>query len=87
MEHEPIRTQIVKIGNSQGIRIPKALLALSGIQDAVELVVHEGTIIIRPTTTARLGWDEAFRAMAAAGDDQLLDEQSSTEWDKEDWQW
>ncbi len=87
MEHEPIRANIVKIGNSQGVRIPKALLTLSGIEDTVELVVHEGTIIIRPMTKVRSGWDEAFRTMAASGDDILLDQEPSTEWDNEEWEW
>lgn len=87
MEHEPIQANIIRIGNSQGVRIPKALLALSGIEDAVELVVHEGTIIIRPRKKAREGWEESFRAMAAAGDDQLLDEVPPTEWEDEEWEW
>jgi antitoxin MazE len=64
-----MRTHIVKIGNSQGIRIPKPLLDQTGIIDDVELEVEKTQIIIRPTSSPRTGWDTAFRAMAQNGDD------------------
>jgi antitoxin MazE len=83
----PIRTQIVKIGNSQGIRIPKLLLEQSGIQTEVEIEVQEGHLTIRPIAQARQGWDEAFATMAAHGDDALLDEMTTTDWDETEWQW
>ncbi len=40
-----IRTQIVKVGNSQGIRIPKPLLEQSGIH-TVEIEVHGDRITL-----------------------------------------
>ncbi|MFH0788460.1 MAG: AbrB/MazE/SpoVT family DNA-binding domain-containing protein, partial [Pseudomonadota bacterium] len=45
-----MRARIVKIGNSQGIRIPKPLLDQTGIMDDVELEVEKTQIIIRPIT-------------------------------------
>ena len=43
-------TTIQKWGNSQAIRLPKAILELAKIQekDRVELKVENGSIIIRP---------------------------------------
>ncbi len=39
-----MRARIVKIGNSQGVRIPKPLLDQTGIVDDVELEVRENQI-------------------------------------------
>lgn len=83
-----VRTHIIKIGNSQGIRIPKVLLDQSQLRDEVELELIEGQLIIRPASAVRAGWDEAFRAMSANGDDQLLDAETITSgWDNEEWEW
>src|SRR6185437_9313527 len=68
-----VRTHIVKIGNSQGIRIPKPLLEQTGLTGEVQLDVEADRLILRPVTKARQGWAAEFQRMAAAGDDQLLD--------------
>ncbi|MCB0061031.1 MAG: AbrB/MazE/SpoVT family DNA-binding domain-containing protein [Caldilineaceae bacterium] len=83
-----LTTRIIPIGNSQGIRIPKALFQQLGVTDEVTLEAQAGQLIIRPLTTARNGWDEQFQAMAAAGNDQLLDEELLlTEWEENEWPW
>ncbi|OUL30087.1 MazE family transcriptional regulator [Nostoc sp. RF31YmG] len=82
-----IRTRIVKIGNSQGIRIPKPLLEQSGISTEVEIEVHGDRLIIRPATKLRVGWDEAFAAMAKRQNDVLLDDVNTTNWDRVEWEW
>lgn len=82
--------RIVKIGNSQGIRIPKILLEQSGLHDEVELEVQKDQLIIRPKRSIREGWENAFRLMAEKGDDQLLDKENLTNqssWDAEEWEW
>jgi len=84
-----MKTRIIAIGNSQGIRIPKVLLEQSGLGEEVELEVHEAHIVIRPAARPRQGWDEAFRTMAEEADDRLLDEEvtAQTAWDTTEWQW
>ncbi len=82
-----IRGRIVKIGNSQGIRIPKALLEQSGIESDVEIEVHNHTLTIRSAQRSRLGWDEAFAQMTQQSDDVLLDQELSTEWEQTEWEW
>jgi len=81
--------RIIKIGNSQGIRIPKPLLEHAGLGEEVELEVQDNCIVIRPVEKPRQGWEEAFRVMAEHGDDQLLDEDLTgrTRWDEEEWEW
>ena len=83
-------TRIVKIGNSQGIRIPKILLEQSGVTDEVELEVKKGRLIIRAKKSVRQGWESAFRAMAENTDDRLLDKEyilDQSSWDAEEWEW
>jgi antitoxin MazE len=83
-----VRTRIIKIGNSQGVRIPKLLIAQARLGEEVELEVQEGGIIVLPDKRPRHGWEEQFVAMAERGDDRLLDEELfGLEADEDDWQW
>lgn len=84
-----MRARIVKIGNSQGIRIPKIVLEQSKLKDEVEIQVQDEQIVITPLPKPRAGWDEAFKEMAEHGDDKLLDAPltSLTRWDEEEWEW
>ena len=82
-----VRTQIVKIGNSRGIRIPKLMIDQTGLDSEVEIAVKGGHLVIRSTVRPRGDWDAHFRAMSAAGDDALLDTPAPTKWDKEEWEW
>ena len=81
-----IQTQIVKIDNSQGIRIPKSLLEQIGISEAVEIEVQGDRIVIRAALKPRVGWEEAFAKMAQQHDDVLLDDVTTTEWQELEWQ-
>ncbi|GAB6064103.1 AbrB/MazE/SpoVT family DNA-binding domain-containing protein [Deferrisoma palaeochoriense] len=80
--------KIIRIGNSQGIRIPKPILEQCGLRGEVILEPSEGRLVIRPAKP-RQGWDRAFRAMAASGDDALLDPDGITwtSWDEDEWEW
>ncbi|MFS8118415.1 MAG: AbrB/MazE/SpoVT family DNA-binding domain-containing protein [Microcoleus sp.] len=82
-----IQTRIVKIGNSQGICIPKSLLEQIGICGEVEIEVEGDRIVICAARKPRAGWEEAFAKMAEQHDDVLLDGVSTTEWEGLDWQW
>lgn len=84
-----MRTNLIRIGNSQGIRIPKVLLEQSRLGTEVELEVDEGKIVIHSATHARQGWGEKFRLMADNGDDVMIDTDSGeqTEWEKNQWEW
>lgn len=84
-----MRTSIVRIGNSQGVRIPKIIIEQCRLGPDVELEVENERLIIRSASFPRQGWEERFISMAAAGDDSLLDGELSAQspWDEEDWQW
>ena len=84
-----MKTHIVRIGNSQGVRIPKPLLEETGLDGEVEITAEDGSLIIRPGKMPRDGWALAFQAMAQRGDDALWDEVAPTmsAWDEEEWEW
>ena len=86
-----IKTRIIRIGNSQGIRIPKFLLEQVRLAEdqEVALELQSDQIVVRPTYEARHGWEAAFKMMAENNDDGMLDRDilSTTEWDEEEWVW
>ena len=85
-----MKTKIVKIGNSRGVRIPKSFIDESGLKSEVELEVNEGKIIIKPISKPRETWDSVFHKMSQNKDDVLLDSKelhNQSSWDKEEWEW
>ena len=84
-----VKARIVKIGNSQGIRIPKLLLDQADLGEEVELELQGEQLVIRPVHRARHAWADQFKAMAAHGDDALLDGDVMvhTAWDDGEWEW
>ncbi len=84
-----MKTRIIKIGNSQGIRIPKLLLHQLQLGGEVELAVKHNQLVIQPSQRPRQGWEEEFKKMAERRDDHLLDEDAInlSQWDTDEWQW
>ena len=86
-----MRTKVIKIGNSRGVRIPKSFIEQSGLDDEVELEIRNDQIIIRSISTKkREGWDILFKKMAQNKDDILLYSDTlvvQTIWDKDEWVW
>jgi len=84
-----MRASIVRIGNSQGIRIPKVVLEQTRLHGEVDLEVKDEKIIISPVNKPRQDWDRQFKLMAERGDDKLLDSEvvSLTSFDEEEWEW
>lgn len=82
-----MNVDIIKIGNSKGIRIPASLLKQCGIGEKVEIEVKYNNIILKPIKSPRQGWATAFEKMAKQGDDSILipdelDDELLEEWDK-----
>jgi antitoxin MazE len=84
-----MKTRIVRIGNSQGIRIPKPLLEQTGLRGEVEIHANNGSLLIRPARKPREGWAAAFEEMAKRADDAMLDDAvpSLSSWDDSEWEW
>jgi antitoxin MazE len=68
-----MKVKVVPIGNSRGIRIPKAVLDQCAITEAVDLRLDGRSIVLTPLKSKpRQGWDAAAEQMRLAGDDELL---------------
>ena len=67
-----MNVDLVRIGNSRGLRIPKPIIEQCGFGDRVSFEVDGDRLIIGPAAVLRTGWDDAFARMATAGDDALL---------------
>jgi len=82
-----MKTKLVRIGNSRGVRIPKPLLEEAGLEDDVELRVVESGIVIENLVTRRAGWAEAAAELSESGADELPDEPMPTAFDQSEWVW
>ena len=64
---------IRKMGNSQGVLIPKPILSQVGLEGSADLRVRAGVIEIRPVRrNPREGWAEDARRLAGSGNDALV---------------
>jgi len=81
-----MKTKLVRIGNSRGIRLPKLLIEQAGLEEDVQLELRGGAVVIRPLASTRAGWAEAAAAMTAA-EDGLLDAVVATNFDRDEWAW
>ncbi len=82
-----MKTRLVRIGNSRGVRIPKPLIEQAGLTDEVEMDVRDGAIVIQPAATLRSGWADAAKRMRQQDDDLLLDPPTPTNFDEGEWEW
>ena len=83
-----MKLQLVQIGNSFGIRIPKTLLQQCNFKNTVKAIVVNGTLVLSSDNSPREGWEEAFKRMAQMGDDKLLDGGlGDSQFDREEWEW
>ncbi len=64
--------QVIKIGNSKGVRLSKTLIEKYNIKDSVELLLEKDYFIIKPISNPRKNWEAAFEKMSKNGDDKLL---------------
>ena len=81
-----MKAQIIQIGNSQGIRIPKAVLEETKLSGEVEMEVTPEGLLIRNIKKPRGDWEAIFKSLAEADDDHPLDE-TATGFAKKEWQW
>jgi antitoxin MazE len=83
-----MRVDLVRIGNSRGVRIPKSVIQQCGFESQVEMRVEGSQLIIAPAQRIRDGWEQAFSAMAERGDDELLlPDDLTNDFDEKEWEW
>ena len=82
-----VKSHLIQIGNSRGVRIPKVWLEQLDLDDEVEMAVQSDQVVIRSARRPRQGWEEKFLAMHERGDDRPIDEFPASTWDDEEWEW
>ncbi len=83
-----MKVELIRIGNSRGVRIPKPLIEQCGLGDTVELRVEDDGLTISPLRRPRQGWKEAFRVAGAAVEDELLLAKTKrNDFDRTEWKW
>jgi antitoxin MazE len=84
-----MRAKLIQIGNSRGIRLPKAFIAQVQLGDEVEIECGRGQIVLTAAKSPRAGWDEAFadalRKNGRERNEPMLD--LPNQFDKTDWKW
>ena len=83
----PLRTHLIQIGHSRGVRLPQAVIAQAALVDELEIEAAPGCVTIRPVRRDWRGWAEAAKALHAAGEDRLLDPPVATTFDRTEWTW
>ena len=83
-------TTLIKIGNSQGIRIPKAVIEQARLEDKqLEFKIIDDGLLIQPVKKNREGWKEQFDKALKSQESSVADQ----EWldvplvDEKDWEW
>jgi len=80
-----MEVSVIKIGNSKGIRLSKAVLERYQIKDTIEIHFEADQIVLKPIEKPRSGWDTSFREMHKMGDDNLLIEDVFGDENLEEW--
>ena len=81
-----MKTRLVRIGNSRGIRLPKPLIEQAGLSEEVDLQVRDGAIVIAPSQGVRTGWADAAAKLIEREEGGLRDT-APTRFEAEDWKW
>ena len=61
--------KLIKIGNSKGIRLPKAMIVKYGFKGLIQLEETENGILIKPLNDSKLSWEETYQQMAKTSED------------------
>jgi len=82
-----MKAELIRIGNSRGIRNPKPLIEQCGFSDVVEMHVEKGRLVLAPERRPREGWKEAFAAAGSSAGDSSPFGGLPNEFDDEEWTW
>jgi len=82
-----MKTKLVPIGNSRGVRIPKTMIEEANLIDDVEVKIRDGSIIISSLERTREGWSEFAKELHKRGSDKLVLKETETKFEKNEWNW
>ena len=88
-----VKAKLVRIGNSRGVRLPKAVIEQAGLGQDVRISVVGGRVIIQAAEAdhPRAGWEEQIKAALAEHGDDVEDwrdwQNMPNEFDGKEWTW
>ena len=82
-----MKTRLVRIGNSRGLRLPKPLIEEAGLKDEVEVTLRDGALVISNASHPRAGWEAAVNLLLERREDYVLEEPAPTQFDEKEWEW
>ena len=82
-----MKTRLVRIGNSRGLRLPKPLIEEAGLKDDVEITLRNGALVITSAEHPRAGWEAAVQLLLERRENYMIDAPEPTQFDDEEWEW
>ena len=84
-----MQTDLIRIGNSRGVRIPKAIIDQCGFGERIDMRVEDSRVILTRNRNPREGWKEALAAAkeSRASGELLLEGIPEQEFDRDEWTW
>jgi len=82
-----MQMQIITIGNSKGLRIPKAILHQCGITDRVDLRVTDEGLVVSPVRAPRADWEDAIKLDPPLGGEFADWQAPGNAFDEKEWTW
>ena len=82
-----MKVELIKIGNSRGIRIPKPLIEQCGFGSEVNLRIENENLVISPDRGPRAGWEKQFRSAEPVSQDESLVDIGTNDFDRKEWRW
>lgn len=82
-----MKTRLVRIGNSRGLRLPKPLIEEAGLRDEVEVTLRDGALVITSADHPRAGWEVAVQLLLERREDYRFEDPGPTRFDDEEWEW
>jgi len=83
-----MKTSMIRIGNSRGVRIPRPIIEQLHLGDEVDMSSDKGRLIIQPLHQPRQGWETAFKGVQKAGEEAgRYEAPPPTRFDREEWEW
>ncbi len=83
-----MKANIIKIGNSRGVRIPRPLIEQLGLGKVVSMTTENGRLVIQNPKQPRKDWEAAFKENAKAAEDPSpYEAPPPTRFDREEWEW
>jgi antitoxin MazE len=92
-ERFTVKGKLVQIGNSRGVRLPKAVIERAGLTADVEITVRDNQVIIRSAGEEgpRAGWEEQIKMALLERPENMdvdwLDAPSTSTFEEKEWTW